>query len=133
MPFSLSGMHSLNSQGPHWTCNQWRSRQWQLLWGSPQTCLQGPLSLIFLLNQQQPRLGSLLSYCVSREPKQSTAQALSCCFLYSNPFLCFTVPSFNNNSTLKILKKKKLKENMIQELNYLSLIKIYVKEMCNLF
>ena len=40
-------------------------------------------------------------YKVSRERKQSTSCAVSCCVLYPKCFLCFTVLSFNEH-TLKI-------------------------------
>ena len=37
-------------------------------------------------------------YKVSREPKQSTSCAVSCCVLYPKCFLCFTVLSFNEHT-----------------------------------
>ena len=67
------------------------SSSWAYLW-----------SCLWLASELKAALlDSLIFYEGSREPKQSTTYALSCCFLYTRCFLCFTVLSFNEH-TLKV-------------------------------
>lgn len=63
----------------------------------PDPISKAPLFSHFLVSEQQPCLGSLLSWDVSREPKQSTPEALPCCFFYPHFFFCFAVPGINKH------------------------------------
>ena len=64
------------------------SSSWAYLW-----------SCLWLASELKAALlDSLIFYEGSREPKQSTTYALSCCFLYTKCFLCFTVLSFNEHT-----------------------------------